>query len=517
MEEHKEVEAFLPGKVNLQLLIDEAYPLHFVHVSLNDPHMISYTPSDKYGIQDRKIKVKLGKYLTKFFSGTLSSDLIRDYVAAFRNHTDGGGVLFASTSDEIEWVYENGPDSCMKGKDWKKHCGQHPCRIYGYNDKVQLAYITRKSRVTARVIVNAEDKTYRKIYGDSVVLSDRLKQQGYNQTSDPLENIELPIITHGPDNKYLLFPYIDGSGQRFDIKEDETTKQEIIVISSDGEHKAKGTVGTFERARPVTCESCQESVPHTETFYIDTIDTRWCESCTDNESVYGVIDSHGTEGRMPRHDAVFVSGLDQYILDSEADNLGYVYSEALDDYVLRNDSCYTIDSDWCLVEYVVQIFDEFENLGHIFRDNVADNSYIAIAGANIGQIYSAIPAGRELDMITITTYLDRAANEFIEEEQWQHAGYIFPANSNTTAQTEETFANWVFNSSRHTVRHLIPSLFNTGRLTYDWSQNPQFYDKTTDRLRVLLFERREEASRTNEDIHAGETVSPISEQVSSEG
>ena len=48
------------------------YMLHYLHWSVKDPEMVAYTPSIEYGIRDRQVRVRLGRYLSKHFGHVLS-------------------------------------------------------------------------------------------------------------------------------------------------------------------------------------------------------------------------------------------------------------------------------------------------------------------------------------------------------------------------------------------------------------------------------------------------------------
>jgi hypothetical protein len=45
---------------------------HFVHVSEDDPSKVAYTPDDRFGSEDRQLRMKPGKYLRKHFAEVLT-------------------------------------------------------------------------------------------------------------------------------------------------------------------------------------------------------------------------------------------------------------------------------------------------------------------------------------------------------------------------------------------------------------------------------------------------------------
>ena len=49
---------------------DDAYPEHYVHVSVDAPGMIAYTASAEHGHLDRQTRTKPGRYLERFYPET---------------------------------------------------------------------------------------------------------------------------------------------------------------------------------------------------------------------------------------------------------------------------------------------------------------------------------------------------------------------------------------------------------------------------------------------------------------
>ena len=90
------------------------YMLHYLHWSVKDPEMVAYTPSIEYGIRDRQVRVRLGRYLSKHFGHVLSEKKRLELVEK-HNATALANCKFhiAMTPGRIETVYTRGPTSCM--------------------------------------------------------------------------------------------------------------------------------------------------------------------------------------------------------------------------------------------------------------------------------------------------------------------------------------------------------------------------------------------------------------------
>ena len=87
------------------------YMLHYLHWSVKDPEM-AYTPSIEYGIRDRQVRVRLGRYLSKHF-GHVLSEKKRPELVEKHNATALANCKFhiAMTPGRIETVYTRGPTS----------------------------------------------------------------------------------------------------------------------------------------------------------------------------------------------------------------------------------------------------------------------------------------------------------------------------------------------------------------------------------------------------------------------
>jgi hypothetical protein len=210
-------------------------PDHFAHLSKKNLRLIAFTESEEKGIIDRVTVMKPGVYLARFYPDladpfdpvalkkTLGRRPTEEDIAAewqrLRENArkryagmiaKGEGVEFATTPDEIEWVYENmtedpksmvGVDgevdaheksvtSCMT-RAYQRRNGRddfessiHPVCVYGAGD-LAVAYTTGKSgKVAERCICWPDKKIHGRIYSDgSGRLKKLLEDEGYKAFS----------------------------------------------------------------------------------------------------------------------------------------------------------------------------------------------------------------------------------------------------------------------------------------------------------------------------------------------
>lgn len=193
---------------------------HFAHASVEAPGMLAYTPDERFGREDRQLRVKPGRYLKKHFP-ELSATTIQALATEFRAAFDAYEIRFAWTSDEIELIYLNGPHSCMAHETGDYETGGiHPTRAWGAGD-LALAYIPRTGApgAAARAVVYPAAKAYLSIYGDGASTGDSrlytaLIDAGYEkatpQALDGARLLALPILDEAGENsgRYAL-PYFD--------------------------------------------------------------------------------------------------------------------------------------------------------------------------------------------------------------------------------------------------------------------------------------------------------------------
>ena len=149
---------------------------HFVHVGVKDKTRIAFTPDAKKGAVDLQTAMLPGKYLQQFFGDVLNTDQVRDFAMQHSAKYEENGLKFATTVQEIEHVYKNGPTSSCFYNSTKAN-------LYGSGD-FAVAYIVNKGKITARTICVPERKVYVYAYGDTDRLKAAMTKAGYEYAYD---------------------------------------------------------------------------------------------------------------------------------------------------------------------------------------------------------------------------------------------------------------------------------------------------------------------------------------------
>lgn len=206
---------------------------HYAHISTGNANLIAYTPDDVFGVEDRQLRVKPGKYLTQFYGDVYTPEEI--VVWSDRVKAMSLEMHIATTPEECESVYtaSHGPDSCMTAKGYWA-VGQHPATVYGGGDTA-VAYIGHiggphsNHNITARAVIRTDVKRFYRAYGvASGVLVSMLLAAGYTQTTDALQGARIRAVSL--DAQYWLMPYVDGVSTG--------------ILQADGEHFILGAEGS---------------------------------------------------------------------------------------------------------------------------------------------------------------------------------------------------------------------------------------------------------------------------------
>lgn len=298
----REVERFASGYYQLVPWTKEDWwtPIegHYAHVSHEDPSKLAYTPDERHGREDRQLRTKPGRYLAKFFPA-LAPTAVQQAVDMWNGAHDAGSVLFASSPDDIERVYREGPSSCMDGGH-RFRSPVHPARVYGAGD-LAVAYLERGGRITARAVCWPERKSYSTVYGDSARLESALGALGYRDDGAFDGARLLRIEAYGR----FVCPYIDaeydvvdsgdflrlageGNGSR------PTETDGLLTIGEPCEYCGRGTGGDgidvsgsywcedCANAHASRCARCEDWCEDENTFCVDS--ETWCEDCASNYS-----------------------------------------------------------------------------------------------------------------------------------------------------------------------------------------------------------------------------------------
>jgi hypothetical protein len=263
---------------------------HYAHVSVEDGAKVAFTPSPEKGMVDVQVRMKPGRYLTKFYPH-LSADKVRAYAIALDKAI---GVRFAVTTADIVRVYLNGPNSCMShATNTYASNPIHPCAVYGDSD-LQLAYLGAKDisepdfRASARALVWPAKKIWVRIYGDEGRLSAALEELGYSE-SDSFEGATINVLR--TDNGKLVLPYLDGDEQGVTLRgnklriTDERYDWRATGTNGLAEGEEEDEDGEEEEEDREFCDYYQEYVDGT-THYISDVEQHWCSQVIRDHAYY---------------------------------------------------------------------------------------------------------------------------------------------------------------------------------------------------------------------------------------
>lgn len=220
----------------------EPIPGHYARISKKFPGQVSYYESPERMAIGRRLCVKPGRYLTKFYPD-MNPQAIRSWAAKTANFFK---LQYADKADDIISVYQRGPDSCMSRDIDGYDCDTHPVTAYESPD-LKLAYIGNDSKVSARAIVWPEKKLVGRIYGDWDRLIPLLKADGYtikdedcpNEDYHTFEGARLKYIPYDEEENTVVFPYIDGThhayydGEYMVLGEPSDKKYDVYECQSD--------------------------------------------------------------------------------------------------------------------------------------------------------------------------------------------------------------------------------------------------------------------------------------------
>lgn len=243
---------------------------HFPHVSMVDGARIAYTQDAAKGAGDIQTRIKPGKYLAQFYGDVFDAPTIAKMAAEFsRDFGEGIKLLFATTEDEIEDVYENGPNSCMAKSVGYFESSIHPVRVYAAGD-LAVAYIKRNGDITARALCWPSKKVYGRVYGDDTRLVDLLERASYSAGS--LNGARMLRIEEG--NGFVV-PYIDGCCSAGD-------EGDHLIL---GGHGICGSNLNGLSGSGLTCLACGESI-NEDDCHVNDNGEAYCESCYSDRYTY---------------------------------------------------------------------------------------------------------------------------------------------------------------------------------------------------------------------------------------
>lgn len=341
---------------------------HFAHVSQTNTSNIAYTENNDKGALDRQTQTKPGRYLTCYFPELASSfqDAGRNDVYGrpvrqskleywLQRYEDlygtGVEIKFAHTADEMEYVYRNGPSSCMGGEEGAHKFDKqtHPARVYAAGD-LHLAYLVvagenqdSEPRITARALVWPEKKCYGRAYGDDHKLNRELGKLGYFR--EHLIGARLFKIKYKNHRDEFIMPYIDDTGAVSDHG-----KYFIIDEANTADYEAGRTDGlmcTSDDAHTgLVCERCGEPMADDGATRVNG-EGLWCAHCaTDNVFYCVVTDTYYRDD--DRHPPIILHNGD-HVHESQRDDLA-ICAVTGEYYRYADNGTFLADGSWVSAE-----------------------------------------------------------------------------------------------------------------------------------------------------------------------
>lgn len=399
----------------------DTIPGHFLHVSEADPHLVSYTPSEKHGREDRQVRTTLGRYLTRYqeqlgLSDTQLNRITREWSALSQTPN----IVITNDEDEIVHIYRYGPSSCMSfGK-----VDNDPVRVYAGPDTAVAAWVVGSSvmkaeKILARSVVVPEDKKYVRAYSDDAEVRSKFEQaledMGYSHDMEALDGKRLKLIGSRWGDS-VVCPYVDG------MESGEVNGEYLYVYRGDGGDLDVQCTSGFAESLGVACDCCGDMYSEDDLMAVDGGD-QVCGSClrehytyaytgygemewVPNYDVYG-YDSHGDaytsrgarayDLRFPEDDDETLRAEDDLIQTEDGkwyldtDNLERDgYRRTIDDlWVQEDDSDYVETEDgefvlYCdLGAYGYFEIDDDGDTRYVQREDLSDHGYELVDGAPV--------------------------------------------------------------------------------------------------------------------------------------
>mgnify|MGYP001586225738 FL=1 len=252
---------------------------HFLHASSKDARLVAFTENDEKGNKDIQTIMKPGRYLTKYFKGSLAPAEIVKIVHKI-GLDDNLALRFAMDREDIRWVYERGPQSCMSASNVVNK-GVHAAEVYAAGD-LAVAYIKSGDRALARVLTWPDHLVYidyfypkygHEHYEYSIKLKEELREIGYSQGS--LNGARLLKIKCKDKDKEYIMPYLDTNNFI-----EHNTDDSLFVMTSGEGYRSDRTTGLASLVEQGGCDECEECTRLDNMYGYN--GNNYCEDCYSN-------------------------------------------------------------------------------------------------------------------------------------------------------------------------------------------------------------------------------------------
>ena len=341
----REAYRFINGNYTPAVLVSQLYRLadsnrdlenrvrslwwHFPHISLDEPSMVAYTPNPEYGVRDRQVRTKVGRYLQQFYGNLLTSEQIRSMA-------NGTKQLDLEFESDIRAGYmragRDGVTSCMTHSVSNyETCGDyHPVDVYQTGDfKVALLNDGFSNEICARALVHESSRVFVRAYGREYnTLVDRLMDEGYSEQSHWDEGTRLLLIRDDDNN--VVVPYMDGGIQSASIEWHDG--KEWLVVDSGGDVDLSTTSGVWYERETRYCDACEDSVDaNDEDMSYSSYHGMTIGPCCIDDYCTAYVSRRSRD--LVREDMTVECACDgERYVEENLDEFGIVYCEATDDY-----------------------------------------------------------------------------------------------------------------------------------------------------------------------------------------
>lgn len=262
----------LPKKWDLEPIKD-----HFAHLWTNDPSKIAFIENEDNGIIHKVTALTPGRYITRFYeteSERMDDKRRRILIAAI---DPSGEVFYARTPEEIEYVYKNGPDSCMDGDHAFHNLPMWPTGPYGAGDLAVAYTKNNRGRIQSRALCWPEQKVHGRCYGAVESMKATMAAEGFTdlrndrgEKYNKFIGARLLKVKHGDG---FVMPYFDDINVAIDKGEYFVTAE----AGQEGEQWVCSSSGGTSYLMAL-CPKLRVSVQVREMRYVHGVDQLWSSS-----------------------------------------------------------------------------------------------------------------------------------------------------------------------------------------------------------------------------------------------
>ncbi|RUT88025.1 MULTISPECIES: hypothetical protein [unclassified Mesorhizobium] len=241
---------------------------HMPRFSTKFPGLVAYYQTPQKRKAGVLTPIKPGKYLKKYLGDVLTEEFIQEQGLAWQSFFAPAELKVTQDADEVQEVYENGPNSCMS-KSADEFAGEcHPARVYAGPD-LGVAYIGDIDNAAARCVVWPEKKIFARVYGDYHRMGSALEAAGYKEgDADDFRGARLRRFYNGD---FYTVPYSDVFNYASDNGE--------YLIWGRGDVYMQHTNGTsVDNPQGCRCDDCEGRLGEDGGFGVHRGATV-CESC----------------------------------------------------------------------------------------------------------------------------------------------------------------------------------------------------------------------------------------------